>query len=212
MASENTHTAPTLRLRPREMTYKHIFVRRLAVIVGLGLVLAAIVPSSQHRFVSITAACIITMVVGIGCYVLLYLFLTRARIDITPSSIVRTSLWGKQHKYLASRIETSIYLPKLIEAKVFTGPALYLLDINGKRILKLQQDKWMSASVQDLATRVPAAKYETIREGVNTYGQLHERYRHYPGLAKYFEIRPVYGQVLIGLSIAVFSIVLAYGI
>ena len=212
MASESNNTAHTLRLRPREMTYKHLFVRRLALIVGLGLVLATIVPNSQHRFVSITTACIITILVGIGCYVLLYLFLTRARIDITSDSVVHTDLWGKQHKYLASRIETSIYIPKLIETKNIVGPTLYLLDINGKRILKIQQNKWISAQVHELSTRVPAAKYETIQKNSETYSDLHEHHRHYPGLAKYFEIHPVYGQVLIGLSIAVFSIVLAYGI
>lgn len=175
-----------------------------SVLVGCGLaVLFVVVVLGRMQGGMLMAGVVIIAVVFVAVLVGIWLFFRNTRVAYEPGRVMRTDLLGRSRELTTASVHQVVLVERLRGATGLVAPVLFMLDADGRALLRLRVGLWSLDDLGAIGAAIP--RDPDVLAAPITSAELRRRF---PGAVSFWEAHAVVASLLVAaIVIAVVTVV-----
>jgi hypothetical protein len=177
-----------------------------SVLIGSGLAaLLVVVILGRMSGGMLMAGVVVLAVLFAASLVGIWLFFHNTRVQYAPGRVVRTDLFGRSRELTAADVKQVVLVEHLRGATQLVAPVLYLLDDQGRSVLRLRAGLWTIDELGAIGAAIP--RDPDVVTGIITAAELRRRF---PGAVSFWEAHAVVTSLTVAAALVAAAAVLPY--
>ena len=177
---------------------------RRSVRIGCGLaVLLVVVILGRMSGGMLTAGVVILAVAFVLVLVGIWLYFHNTKVQYAPGRVVQTNLFGHSRELTTATVRQVVLVEHLRGATQLVAPVLYMLDDDGRAVLRLRAGLWSIDELGAIGAAIP--RDPDVVTGIISATALRKRF---PQAVSFWEAHSVFASLFVAAVIIVAAMVL----